>query len=115
VWAARCLKVPLDRTPASLVALDRYATLLNPRGNTPGNALGWVRLAALLTGSYVADLLCLHSGGRFSENDAAPLGPLRFEVLLPDGNAVYPVLFAYDRLSGKKAGTFAKFFEDCRA
>jgi hypothetical protein len=36
-------------------------------------------------------------------------------VLLPDGNAVYPVLFAYDRLSGKKAGTFAKFFEDCRA
>jgi hypothetical protein len=113
VWAARCLKVPLDRTPASLVALDRYVTLLNPRGSAPGNALGWVRLAAVLTGSYVADLLCLHAGGRFSENDAAPLGPLRFEVLLPDGNAVYPVLFAYDRLSGKKAGTFVKFFEEC--
>jgi hypothetical protein len=114
VWAARCLKIPLDRTPASLVALDRYATLLNPRGIAPSSAHGWVRLAAVLTGSYVADLLCLHSGGRFSENDAAPLGPLRFEVLLPDGNAVYPVLFAYDRLSGKRAGTFAKFFEERR-
>jgi len=113
VWAARCLKAPLDKSPASLAVLDRYATLLNPRGTAPGPALGWVRHGAVLTGSYLGDLVCLHTGGRFSENDAAPEGPLRFEVLLPDGNAVYPVLFAYDRLSGKKMGSFVRFFEDC--
>jgi hypothetical protein len=113
VWAARCLKVPLDRTPASLRALDRYATLLNPRGSDPGSASGWVRHAAVLTGSYLGELVCLHGGGRFSENDAAPEGPLRFEVLLPDGNGVYPLLFAFEKLSGKKPGSFSKFFETC--
>jgi hypothetical protein len=110
VWAARCQKMPLDRTPGSLAVIDRYATLLNPRGRDPGQALGWVRHAAVLTGSYVGELLCLHAGGRFVENDAAPEGPLRFEVLLPNGNAVYPLLFAYERLSGKKRETFARFF-----
>ncbi len=113
VWAARCAKIPLDRTPASLAALDRYATLLNPRGTDPGQAVSWVRHAAVLTGSYLAELASLHAGGRFTENDAAPAGPLRFEVLLPSGRAVYPLLFAYERLAGKKRETFAKFFEGC--
>jgi hypothetical protein len=113
VWAARCAKVALDRTPASLAAIDRYATLLNPRGTDPGQAVSWVRHAAVLTGSYLAELACLHAGGRFTENDAAPAGPLRFEVLLPNGRAVYPLLFAYERLVGKRRETFAKFFESC--
>jgi hypothetical protein len=110
VWAARCQKMPLDRTPGSLAVIDRYATLLNPRGRDPGQARSWVRHAAVLTGSYVGELLCLHAGGKFVENDAAPEGPLRFEVLLPNGNAVYPLLFAYERLCGKKRESFARFF-----
>ena len=113
VWAARCAKVPLDRTPASLAAIDRYAMLLNPRGADPGQSVSWVRHAAVLTGSYVAELACLHAGGRFTENDAAPAGPLRFEVLLPNGRAVYPLLFAYERLAGKTRETFTKFYESC--
>lgn len=110
VWAARCQKMPLDRTPASLAVLDRYATLLNPRGRDPGQALDWVRHAAVLTGAYVGELICLHAGAKFVENDAAPEGPLRFEVLLPNGNAVYPLLFAYERLCGKKRESFVRFF-----
>jgi hypothetical protein len=113
VWSARCLKTPLDRSPASLAALDRYAQLLNPRMTDPGKSVSWVRHAAVLAGAYAGELVCLHAGGRFVENDAAPEGPLRFEVVLPDGRAVYPLLFAYDRLSGKKPGTFVKFFESC--
>jgi hypothetical protein len=112
VWAARCQKIPLDRTPASLRALDRYAVLLNPRGKNPGTADDWVRHAAVLTGGYLGELLCLHAGGKFSENDVAPEGPLRFEVVMPDGSAAYPLLFAYERLGGKKPGTFVKFFDD---
>jgi hypothetical protein len=110
VWAARCQKMPLDRTPASLAAIDRYATLLNPRGRDPGQSLGWVRHAAVLAGSYVGELFCLHGGAKFVENEAAAEGPLRFEVLLPNGNAVYPLLFAYERLCGKKRETFARYF-----
>jgi hypothetical protein len=112
VWAARCMKLPLDRTPGSLRAFDRYATLLNPRGKSAGPADGWARYAGVLTGGYLGELLCLHAGGRFSENDAAPEGPLRFEVLLPNGSAVYPLLFAYERFGGKRSGTFSKFFEE---
>jgi hypothetical protein len=112
VWAARCLKIPLDRTPGSLRALDRYATLLNPRGKSPGSTAAWVRHAAVLTGGYVGELLCLHAAGRFNENDAAPEGPLRFEVILPSGSAVYPVLFAYERFAGKRWGNFSKFFDE---
>jgi hypothetical protein len=113
VWAARCLKGPLDRTPASLSSLDRYVQLLNPRMTDPGRSLSWVRYAAVLAGAYAGELVCLHAGGHFVESDAAPDGPLRFEVLLPDGRAVYPLLFAYERLCGKKPGTFVKFFETC--
>ncbi|HEX6766188.1 MAG TPA: hypothetical protein VF103_11935, partial [Polyangiaceae bacterium] len=115
VWAARCLKSPLDRTPASLSALDRYVQLLNPRMTDPGPSLSWVRHAAVLTGAYAGELVCLHAGGRFVENDAAPEGPLRYEVLLPDGRAVYPLLLSYERLCGKKPATFVKFFETCVA
>jgi hypothetical protein len=112
VWAARCLKIPLDRTPGSLRALDRYATLLNPRGKSPGSTAAWVRHAAVLTGGYVGELLCLHAAGRFNENDTAPEGPLRFEVILPSGSAVYPVLFAYERFAGKRWGNFSKLFDE---
>ncbi|HEX6275578.1 MAG TPA: hypothetical protein VFZ53_21200 [Polyangiaceae bacterium] len=112
VWAARCAKVPLDRTPGSLRALDGYASLLNARGKSPGSADGWVRHAGVLAGGYLGELLCLHTGGRFSENDAAPEGPLRYEVLLPDGRAAYPLLFAFERFGGKRLGTFSKFFEE---
>jgi hypothetical protein len=110
IWAARCLKLPLDRTPASLRALDRYGALVNPRGKAP-SADAWVRHAAVLAGGYVGELLCLHTGGRFGENAAQAEGPERFEVVLPSGTKVHPVQFAYERFSGKRTGTFSKFFE----
>jgi hypothetical protein len=112
IWAARCHKIPLDRTPGSLRAIDRYAVLVNPRGKRP-SADAWVRHAAVLTGSYAGELLCLHAGGRFTEVDAE--GARRFEVSLPSGTKVEPVLFAYERFAGKRTGTFSKFFESAAA
>jgi hypothetical protein len=99
-WAARVAKHPLDRTPASLPAIDRYLTLLMPHPPGSGDAAA-ARRPAVLVGAYIGDLLCLHAAGRWSENDAAPLGPLRYEVLMPDGSAAYPVLWTYDRLRGR--------------
>jgi hypothetical protein len=100
VWAARVAKQPLDRAPSSLAAIDRYIELLTPR---PVNSVDatWARRPAVLTGAYLGEILCLHGAGRWSENDAAPAGPLRYEVLMPDGGAAYPVLWTYDQLRGR--------------
>jgi hypothetical protein len=99
VWAARVAKQALDRTPSSLPAIDRYMTLITP---VPGitSAAPWTRRPAVLTGAYLGEILCLHAAGRWSENDAAP-GPLRYEVLMPDGSAAYPVLWTYEQLHGR--------------
>jgi hypothetical protein len=59
----------------------------------------------VLTGAYLGELLCLHAAGRWSENDAAPAGPLRYEVLMPDGSAAYPVLWTYEGLRGRARQT----------
>ncbi|HEY3496805.1 MAG TPA: hypothetical protein VGK73_19035 [Polyangiaceae bacterium] len=101
VWAARVAKLPLDRTPASLPAIDRYVELIAPRPPSGTDAASWARRAAVLTGAYLGELMCLHAAGRWSENDAAPAGPLRYEVLMPDGSAAYPVLWTYDHLRGR--------------
>jgi hypothetical protein len=106
-WAARVAKLPLDRTPTSLPAIDRYLTLLMPHPPGSGDAAA-ARRPAVLTGAYVGDMLCLHAAGRWSENDAAPLGPLRYEVLMPDGTAAYPVLWTFDRLRGRGKYTLAE-------
>jgi len=59
------------------------------------------RYAAVLTGAYVGEVLCLNGGARWSENTDVPLGPLRFELVTPDGGAAYPVLWALERLRGQ--------------
>jgi hypothetical protein len=107
VWAARVAKQPLDRSPASLPAIDRYVSLLTPRPATSVDAT-WARRPSVLTGAYLGEVLCLHAAGRWSENDAAPAGPLRYEVLLPDGTAAYPVLWTYDRLRGRGRQTLSE-------
>jgi len=95
-WAARTLKVPLDRTFASVEAVTRYLSLVGGDASPHGKA---ARRAAVLAGAYLGELVCLHRAGRWSDNDAAPGGPLAYEVLLPDGNATYPVLLAQHELT----------------
>jgi len=96
-WAARTLKVPLDRTFASVEAITRYLSLIGGPVPAPGGKAE--RRATILAGAYLGELVCLHRAGRWNENDAAPAGPLTYEVLLPDGNAAYPVLLAQHELT----------------
>lgn len=97
-WASRVLRIPLDRTPASVEAIRRYLALVRPQPEAPpGKA---ERRAAVLAGAYLGELVCLHRAGRWNETDAAPEGPLRYEVLLPDGSGVYPVLLCHHEVTG---------------
>jgi hypothetical protein len=100
-WAARMAQVPLDRTLGSLSAIDDYLSLLATSVVTPEASGGWARRAAVLTGAYTGEVLCLSGGARWSENPDAPPGPLRYEIVTPDGAATYPVLWTLERLRGQ--------------
>jgi hypothetical protein len=106
-WAARILQIPLDRSLASLSAVDQYLGLLATSAVAPDASGGWARRAAVLTGAYVGEVLCLNAGARWAENIDAPFGPLRFELITPDGAAAYPVLWTLDRLRGQNASNVA--------
>jgi len=103
-WAMRIAQVPLDRSLASLAALDQYLGLLSTSLASPDASGGWARRAAVLTGSYVGEVLCLQAGAQWAENQDAPPGPLRYELVTPDGGAAYPVLWALERLRGQGRG-----------
>jgi hypothetical protein len=100
-WAARIAQVPLDRSIPSLGAVDQYLALLATSDAVAEASGGWARRAAVLTGAYVGEVLCLNAGARWSENADVPSGPLRFELVTTDGGAAYPVLWALERLRGQ--------------
>jgi len=100
-WASRVAQVPLDRSLASLAGIDQYLALLGTSAAAPSASGGWARRAAVLTGSYVGEVLCLQAGARWAENEDAPPGPLRYELVTPDGGAAFPVLWALERLRGQ--------------
>jgi hypothetical protein len=104
-WAARVLHVPLDRSLGSAKAIERYVALLAPHRLDPPLAPSLARRPAVFAGAYLGELLCLHGAGRWAENDLAPSGPLRFEVVMPDGSAAYPVLWTHERLRGTERGS----------
>lgn len=106
-WAARIVQVPLDRSVASLSAIDQYLGLLSASAIPAEASGGWARRAAVLTGAYLGEVLCLNAGARWSENGDAPAGPLRFELITPDGGAAYPVLWTLDRLRARSGGSVA--------
>jgi hypothetical protein len=99
-WASRMMQVPLDRSLASLAAVDQYLDLLATSAVAPDASGGWARRAAVLSGAYTGEVLCLNTGARWSENRDMPFGPLRFELVTPDGGAAYPVLWSLERLRG---------------
>jgi hypothetical protein len=100
-WASRMVQVPLDRSLGSLSAIDEYLALLATSVVTPEASGGWARRAAVLTGAYAGEVLCLNAGARWSENEDMPRGPLRYEIVTPDGGATYPVLWSLERLRGQ--------------
>jgi hypothetical protein len=103
-WASRVLGIPLDRTPRSAEAIRRYLALVRPSPEGPSGKTE--RRAAVFAGAYLGELVCLHRAGRWNETDAAPEGPLRYEVLLPDGSGVYPVLLCHDEVTGSSKRDF---------
>ncbi len=106
-WSARIVQVPLDRSLASLSAIDQYLGLLGASALPAEASGGWARRPAVLTGAYLGEVLCLNAGARWSENADAPPGPLRFELITTDGGAAYPVLWTLERLRGQSSGSVA--------
>ncbi|MEP7049567.1 MAG: hypothetical protein ABJB12_04410 [Pseudomonadota bacterium] len=93
---------PLDRKLSGLHALDNYATLLAPKGTRAAASARWVQRASVLVGAYLGEVLREATGAAWRDAaDEAPTGPDSYALLLPDGGSAYPVLQAFERLSGQ--------------
>lgn len=105
VVSAYCLEfagVPLDRSLASLDALDRYLGLVAPSQAPKAHDAPWLRRASVLVGAYVGEVLCDTAGARWPAHDGLLQGPESYALLLPDQSAAFPVLAVYERLRGKR-------------
>ncbi len=100
---------PLDRSLAGLHSLDAYASLLAPQHAQPSLSARWVKRAAVLIGAYLGEVLRDATGAAWRDETEPPSGPESYTLLLPDGGSTYPVLQAFDRLSGKDTAPLSRY------
>ena len=100
---------PLDRTLAGLPSLYNYATLLAPEHTRAAPGARWVKRAAVLIGAYLGEALREATGATWRDESEPPSGPDSYALLLPDGGSTYPVLQAFDRLSGKDTAPLSRY------
>ncbi len=111
VVALYCADVggPLDRSLAGLHSLDAYAALLAPEHARPSPGVRWVKRAALLIGAYLGEVLREATGAAWRDESESPTGPESYALLLPDGGSTYPVLQAFERLSGRDTAPLSRY------
>jgi len=101
LYCAEFASGPLNRSVASLHALDDYVRLLAPRGNRAASDARWLRRAAVLTGAYLGETLRETLGAAWRDTLGAATGPESYALLLPDGGVTRPVEETEQRLSGR--------------
>jgi tetratricopeptide (TPR) repeat protein len=100
---------PLDRSLIGLLSLDNYANLLAPKGaHAPADAR-WVQRTSVLIGAYLGEVLREAAGAAWRDSAETPNGPDSYTLLLPDGGSTYPVLQAFERLSGKDTAPLSRY------
>ncbi|HEY3665235.1 MAG TPA: hypothetical protein VGL19_04515, partial [Polyangiaceae bacterium] len=100
---------PLDRSLVGLVSLDNYAALLAPQGTHASAGARWVKRASVLIGAYLGEVLREAAGAAWRDTAEIPTGPDSYTLLLPDGGSTYPVLQAFERLSGKDTAPLSRY------
>ena len=101
LYCAEFASGPLDRSRASLRALDDYVRLLAPRGSRAAGSARWVKRAAVLTGAYLGETLRETLGAAWRDTLGAAAGPESYALLLPDGGVTHPVEETEQRLTGQ--------------
>ena len=101
---------PLDRSLNGLHSLDSYATLIAPKGAHAAVGARWVQRASVLVGAYLGEVLREATGAAWRDAaEEVPSGPESYTLLLPDGGSTYPVLQAFERLSGQDTAPLSRY------
>ncbi|MEO7034464.1 MAG: hypothetical protein ABI548_11220 [Polyangiaceae bacterium] len=101
---------PLDRKLNGLHSLDSYATLISPAGAPAAPGARWVQRASVLIGAYLGEVLRDATGAAWRDSaEEVPSGPESYTLLLPDGGSTYPVLQAFERLSGQDTAPLSRY------
>ena len=100
---------PLDRSLVGLQSLDNYAELLAPKGAHAAAGARWVQRTSVLIGAYLGEVLREAAGAAWRDTAETPTGPDSYTLLLPDGGSTYPVLQAFERLSGKDTAPLSRY------
>ncbi|MEO8905599.1 MAG: hypothetical protein ABI488_23950 [Polyangiaceae bacterium] len=101
---------PLDRKLNGLHSLDSYITLISPPGARAAPGARWVQRASVLIGAYLGEVLREATGAAWRDcAEEVPSGPESYTLLLPDGGSTYPVLQAFERLSGHDTAPLSRY------
>jgi Flp pilus assembly protein TadD len=98
-WCERFAEGPLDRSIASLGALDSYLGLVAPSRGTRAGDEPWVRRVAVLTGAYLGEVLRSAAGGEWIRGEGESLTPASYRVLLGTSSEAAPIEQAFARIA----------------
>jgi tetratricopeptide (TPR) repeat protein len=105
-WCERYAEGPLDRSLASIAAIDSYLALIAPPRAPRAEEPAWAVRAAVSIGSYLGETLRATSGGEWTSDDDA--SGAKAYVLLAGDAELRPVLRVWLRLQNQ-VGPLADF------
>lgn len=99
-WCQRSAEGPLDRSLASLAALDSYLALVAPQRAPRDRDEPWIRRVGVLAGAYLGEVLRSAAGGEWVRgNDDETTGPGSYHVLLGTNAEAAPIEHALSRIT----------------
>ncbi len=100
---------PLDRTTASLIALDTYLALVAPPDVRPDPDAAWMRRIAVLAGGYVGETLRELVGGEWAPGADLAEDALAFKLTLRGAVDATPVAHVLERVSGARSSSLVDY------
>jgi hypothetical protein len=100
---------PLDRSTASLIALDTYLDLVAPRGAPIDADAAWTRRVSVLAGGYLGETLRERVGGEWVYGVDAADDALGFRLKLRGTTEALPVAQVLERVIGERSSTLVDY------
>jgi hypothetical protein len=109
LYCAEFAEGALDRSTASLIALDSYLDLVAPRAATPDPDAAWTRRVAILAGGYVGETVRELIGGDWVYGVDSADDALGFRLMLRGTVQATPVAHVLERVIGARSSTLVDY------
>lgn len=100
LWCARNGGGPLDGTPNSVIALERYLDLMSPPKSRHAKTPAWAPRLAVLAGGYIGEVLRLCLGGSWTNPRSVVLNAESYRLSIRNAE-ITPIAQVYARLTGR--------------